>query len=212
MAQFCLQLPCWSLVPVWHLLSHPCSKLGWAPHRLELHEQAAVPVVQWQPGGEMGYGQQRMVEADGSQLLFTANSGVSAVASGGVRVLERAPMMEGPWWAISLFLGVPSHRQQLLFGHIPPTTCCNKYRPCRENSACVRGKNELKRRRKWQHNLKRSLEQQKNMEAMRWRENGNEQESQPADGSSKAMDMPGRQDGWRTRTCRARYHLCFMQR
>lgn len=38
------------------------------------------------------------------------------------------------------------------------------------------------------------------MEAVRCRENGKEQESQPADGSSKAMDRPGRQDGWRTWT------------
>lgn len=80
---------------------------------------------------------------------------------------------------------------------VPTATSTAREVP-KEKNARGRGRDGLKRRRKRQDNLKRSLEQQKSREAVKCRDDGEEEESQPAEGSRKALERPGRQDGRRT--------------
>lgn len=71
-------------------------------------------------------------------------------------------------------------------------------RPCKEKNSSIRRRDGLERRRKWQDDLKRNLEQQKNTAAVTCSEDGKQEESQAANGSGAAVGRRGRQSGWRT--------------
>lgn len=200
----------------------PYQVLGWTLCCPELQERAVVPVMQWQTAGKRD---------SPTGLWPVVNSGEGPLVgptSGAQLVLEGLLWLTGMWetlrdhwqWGSGVrchltFPGAPH-----VFGVFTAWPQPSRYlqpqrqlaRPCEEKNGSIRGRDGLKRRRKWQGDLKRKLEQQKNTAAVTCREDGKEEESQAANGRGAAVGRRGRQSGWRTWKTQSTISFCALCR